>query len=124
MEYLKAWLFKEQALAKQGKKIHTEDEKTFLKYLEKMLTQVQSLMDTKLIRRTKTGNFELAEVAELQVQVRELQEENKKLKECVEFYAVNGLAKPEPGTLIDERLAQEFYVAGGFARKTLGELKC
>lgn len=74
MEYLKAWLFKEQALAKQGKKIHTEDEKTFLKYLEQMLTQVQSLMDTKLIRRTKTGNFELAEVAELQVQVRELKE--------------------------------------------------
>ena len=88
MEYLKAWLFKEQALAKQGKKIHTEDEKTFLKYLEQMLTQVQSLMDTKLIRRTKTGNFELAEVAELQVQVRELKEENTTLKRLLEEHNV------------------------------------
>lgn len=75
MEYLKAWLFKEKALAKNGKKTHTEDEKTFLKYLENMLNQIESLMATKMIRKTKTGNFELAEIADLQTENRVLKGE-------------------------------------------------
>lgn len=75
MEYLKAWLFKEKKLAELGKKEHTEDERLLLKYLEQMITQMQGLLDTKLVRRTKVGNLELAELADYQTQVRILKDQ-------------------------------------------------
>jgi regulator of replication initiation timing len=51
-----------------------------------------------------------------------LQAENKKLREALEFYAVNSLAKVEVGQKIDERLAREFYVKGSYAREALKEV--
>lgn len=48
-------------------------------------------------------------------------EDLKEIKECLEFYAVNGLAKAKGGDTIDEKLAQEFYVNGEYARKVLNQ---
>lgn len=88
MEYLKAWLFKERKLAEQGKKTHSEDELTLMKYIEKLVTQLDGLLATKLVRRTKAGNFELAELADYQSQVRILKEENEQLKKTIEFWRI------------------------------------
>jgi uncharacterized lipoprotein YehR (DUF1307 family) len=51
-----------------------------------------------------------------------LQAENKKLREALEFYAVNGLAMVEVGMRIDERLTKEFYINGSYAREALKEI--
>ena len=80
MEYLKAWIFKEKKLIEQGK---SSSDPVLLKYVEKLFLQMQSLVETKLIRRTKDGNFELAELADYQVQVRELKDENEILKKRI-----------------------------------------
>ena len=48
--------------------------------------------------------------------------ENKKLREALEFYAVNGLAKVEVVMKIDERLMKEFYINGNYAREALKEV--
>lgn len=77
MEYLKAWIWTQQKLKEKGEPAADE---TLVKYVEGLLNSMQSLLDTKLVRRTKTGNFELAELADLQV-------ENRILRDCVEFYA-------------------------------------
>jgi hypothetical protein len=54
--------------------------------------------------------------------IEKLQAENKKLREALEFYAVNGLAMVEVGMRIDERLTKEFYINGSYAREALKEI--
>lgn len=70
MEYLKAWIWKQQKLREKGEEI----DETLLKYVEKMYNQMKALIETKLVRRTKTGNFEVAELADLQVENRSLKD--------------------------------------------------
>jgi hypothetical protein len=43
------------------------------------------------------------------------------MKEALEFYSVNGLAEVRYGDRMDDRLAQLFYVTGGFAREALSK---
>ena len=76
MEYLKAWIWKEHARKEKGEEV----DETLLKYVENLYSQLKGLLDTKLIRRTKTGNFELAEIADFQT-------ENRILRDSLEFYA-------------------------------------
>lgn len=60
--------------------------------------------------------------AEFDTEIEKLKAENKKLREALEFYAVNGLAKIEVGMKIDERLTKEFYINGSYAREALKEV--
>lgn len=84
MEYLKAWVWKEKKLQEQGK---AGADPTLVKYVENLVQQMQGLMDTKLIRRTKSGNFELAELADAQVEVRQLKERIVELETQIEEYS-------------------------------------
>ncbi len=54
---------------------------------------------------------------------KKLQAENAKLRECVEFYAVNGLASITVGQSLDVKLCQKFYINGSHARQVLKELE-
>lgn len=55
--------------------------------------------------------------------IKKLQAENAKLRECVEFYAVNGLASITVGQSLDVKLCHEFYINGSHARQVLKELE-
>lgn len=61
--------------------------------------------------------------AAFEAEIEKLKAENKKLREVLEFYAVNGLAKIEVGMKIDERLTKEFYINGSYAREALKEVR-
>lgn len=71
MEYLKAWIWTQKKLAENGEEI----DETLLKYVEKMFTQMQGLIETKLVKRTKTGNYELAQLADSQAEIKLLKNE-------------------------------------------------
>jgi hypothetical protein len=51
-----------------------------------------------------------------------LEQENKMMRECLEFYAANGLANIEIGQIFDKRLSKIFYINGGYAREVLNKL--
>lgn len=61
-------------------------------------------------------------VPSLRIEIEKLQAENARLRECVEFYAVNGLGNPQVGTAIDIKLTKQFYINGQYARQCLKEL--
>lgn len=48
-----------------------------------------------------------------------LEAENKVLREGLEFYSVNGLAKVEHGMPISEKLCSEYYINGSYARECI-----
>lgn len=54
--------------------------------------------------------------------MQKLEFENKELRKCVEFYAVNGLANVEYKAKMDHRLAKRFYIGGEYARQVLLQL--
>ena len=71
------------------------------------------------------SQLEVAEkiLTEVQADKWTMREQINRLREALEFYAVNGLAKVEVGQKIDERLAREFYVNGSYAREALKKTK-
>ena len=58
----------------------------------------------------------------MEMRIQDLEAENKKLREVLEFYSVNGLAKAKVGQQLDERLVKEMYLNGEYARKVLKEI--
>ena len=75
MEYLKAWIFLQHKLRDKGEEI----DETLLKYVEKLYNELNGLLATGFVKKTKTGNFEMAALADAQV-------ENRLLKDALEFY--------------------------------------
>lgn len=68
-EYLKAWVF---ANKKRNEKEmgFFKDEKA-VEYVEKLLEQMEGLVKTGLVKKTIDGNYQLAELADMQVEMRE-----------------------------------------------------
>ncbi len=67
------------------------------------------------------SQLEVAEkiLTEVQADKWSMREQINRLREALEFYAVNGLAKVEVDQKIDERLIHEFYINGAYAREAL-----
>jgi len=66
MEYLKAWIFLQHKLRDNGEEI----DEILLKYVEQIYDNLTNLVNTKLVERTQTGNFKVAELTDLQVENR------------------------------------------------------
>lgn len=84
IEYLKAWIFANKAREKKGMEPFNDFKAT--EYVERLVDSLEKLTSTGLVEKTTDGNFVLAQLADAQVQVRQLENEIKELKETVEFW--------------------------------------
>lgn len=76
MEFIKAWVWKEEKRRDNGEVI----DDTLLKYVKKLYESQRDLVLSGFVIREKNGNYRLAEIANLQVENRFLKEEVERLK--------------------------------------------
>lgn len=81
MKYLIAWIFAQRAIEKKGGQLIDPN---LVKYVEQLVLNVQSLVVSGFINKNSEGNFVLAEIADLQVQIRNQEQTILQLMKLVE----------------------------------------
>ena len=85
MEYLKAWIWKEEARVKNGEEV----DETLLKYVKKMHLNLTDLVTTKMVKRSGSGNFVMAELSDMQSENRLLKNRISELEKEIESIEEN-----------------------------------